>query len=109
MNIMKDKISKITLYYTHINDLLILITFYGMKYSGFKKLHNNFLSLKILNGLKGLASLSILIGHINLDNQEYAEKELYQTPPGLGRFYPAFFMFCSGYGLMVSLKKKKII
>ena len=78
-----------------------------MKYSGFKKLHNNFLSLKILNGLKGLASLSILIGHINLDNQEYAEKELYQTPPGLGRFYPAFFMFCSGYGLMVSFKKKK--
>ena len=87
--------------------LFYLVTFYGMRYSGFKKLHNNFLSLKILNGLKGLASLSILIGHINLDNQEYAEKKLFQTPPGLGRFYPAFFMFCSGYGLMVSFKKKK--
>ena len=89
-----------------IAPLYYILIFYGFKYSGFGKVHDNFLSLKILNGLKGLASLSILIGHISLDHPKFRIKKLYLTPPGLGRVYPAFFFFCSGYGLMVSFKKK---
>ena len=89
-----------------ISLLYYILIFYGVKYSCFGKFHDNFLSLKILNGLKGLASISILIGHMNLDHPEF-RRTLFHTPPGLGRFYPAFFMFCSGYGLMVSFKKKK--
>ena len=42
-----------------ITPLYYILIFYGFKYSGFGKVHDNFLSLKILNGLKGLASLSI--------------------------------------------------
>ena len=74
-----------------IAPLYYILIFYGFKYSGFGKVHDNFLSLKILNGLKGLASLSILIGHISLDHPKFRIKKLYLTPPGLGRVYPAFF------------------
>ena len=48
---------------------------FGCKYSG-KMFHNNFLSLKILNGLKGFSALSILIGHIVRNNPKYNESIL---------------------------------
>ena len=54
-----------------ISLLYYILIFYGVKYSCFGKFHDNFLSLKILNGLKGLASISILIGHMNLDHPEF--------------------------------------
>ena len=79
---------------------------FGCKYSG-KMFHNNFLSLKILNGLKGFSALSILIGHIVRNNPKYNKTILKYIPPGNFSIYPAFFLFCSGYGIMVSYKKRK--
>ncbi len=92
---------------TFLSLIYYFCLFFECKYSGNKKFHDNFLSLKILNGLKGFASLSILIGHIVRNNQKYNKTNLKDIPPGNFNIYPAFFLFCSGYGIMVSCKNKK--
>ncbi len=88
-----------------ITFLYYAILFYGLKYAGYKKFHDDFLSLTKLKCLKGFSALSIIIGHLNHIEKEY-RKSLYQTPYGYICFYPAFFFFNSGYGLIKSYNKK---
>ena len=76
-----------------ITYLYYFILFYGCKYSGFKKFHEDFLSTKNMNALKGFSALSIILGHICSSCQKYAKKYLIQTPYGLISIYPAFFFF----------------
>ena len=73
-----------------ISLLYYILVFYGVKYAGFGKFHDNFLSLKILNGLKGLASISILIGHMNLDHPEF-RKTLFHTLSWFWKILSCFF------------------
>ena len=89
-----------------ITFLYYFILFYGCKYSGFNKFHEDFLNIKKMNALKGFSSLSIILGHLCSNCPDYAKKYLIQTPYGLISIYPAFFFFCSGYGLIKSFKNK---
>ena len=82
------------------------ILFYGLKYAGYKKFHDDFLSIRKLKSLKGFSALSIIIGHLNNISRDYSRKFLYETPYGFICFYPAFFFFNSGFGLIKSYNTK---
>lgn len=94
--------------------LLLVILFWGGKFSGFKstQFHEDSTSLEVTKSLRGLAALGVLIHHIS---QEGA----FQSTGGqnhlgeLGIFvnygfkFVAIFFFCSGFGLIKSLKTKE--
>ena len=80
-----------------ITFLYYFILFYGCKYSGFKKFHEDFLNIKKMNALKGFSSLSIILGHLCTHCPDYA-KNLIQTPYGRISIYPAFFFFVLDMG-----------
>ena len=76
-----------------LSSLYYFCLFFGCKYSGNKKFHDNFLCLQILNGLKSFASLSILIGHIVRNNQKYNKTYLKHIPPVISIYIQLFFFF----------------
>ena len=85
--------------------LYYFMILYGVKYSGYKKYHEDFLSFKITNGLKGYAAVSILIGHFGNGYKQFTRENLIYTPSFPLQLYTSFFLFCSGYGLMMNYKK----
>lgn len=87
--------------------LYYFLILYGVKYSGYKKYHEDFLGPKITNGLKGYAAVSILIGHLGSRYKKFSKENLKYTPSFPLQIYTSFFLFCSGYGLMINYKKNK--
>lgn len=83
-----------------------LILVWDVKFSGILTFHDNFLDLKILEGLKGFASISICFGHFNYETKKKSGI-IFSIPFNVINLFTAFFFFCSGFDIMKSHLTKK--
>lgn len=85
---------------------LAALLVWGGKFAGFKKNFNDdFMSLEATKSLRGLAALGVMLHHIA---QEKAFRDAGELSffPEIGFLFVAVFFFCSGYGLLKSLRTK---
>lgn len=89
------------IFYTLICGLLI----WGLKFSGVGKFHENFFSLDVSKALQGFAALCIIFHHISQQGAFRQTKTL-GIFPEIGFLFVGVFFFCSGFGLIKSIKTK---
>lgn len=83
--------------------LLVIILIAGVKFAGFKKCHEDFISLKQSKAIQGICAILIIVHHL-------AQRLQYAKPLQMfldaGILFVGIFFFCSGYGLIKSLRQK---
>lgn len=87
--------------------LLVLLILFGGKFAfGKNKFNDDFLSLDVTKSLRGLAAIGVILHHIS---QEGAFQKVRELSPfvNAGFYFVAIFFFCSGFGLIKSLKSKE--
>jgi len=87
--------------------LLVLLILFGGKFAfGKGKFNDDFLSLEATKCLRGLAAIGVILHHIS---QEGAFQKVRELSPfvNAGFYFVAIFFFCSGFGLIKSLKTKE--
>ena len=89
--------------------ILILVLVFGCKLAGKGNFHDDFLSYPIIKGLQGFAALGVVLHHLTQDVTQYGAT--YKGPINVlvdaGVLFTGLFFFCSGYGLIASLKTKE--
>jgi hypothetical protein len=87
--------------------LLIVLILFGCKFAWRKnEFNDDFLSLDVTKSLRGLAAIGVILHHIS---QESAFQKVKELSPfvNAGFYFVAIFFFCSGFGLIKSLKSKE--
>ena len=87
--------------------LLIVLILFGCKFAWRKnEFNDDFLSLDVTKSLRGLAAIGVILHHIS---QESAFQKVKELSPfvNAGFYFVAIFFFCSGFGLIKSLKTKE--
>lgn len=82
--------------------LLILA---GIKFAGVKQFESETLSLDKTKALRGIAAVGVILHHIS-QQAAYRETGNLTFFSEIGIFFVSIFLFCSGYGLVKSLKSK---
>ena len=86
--------------------LLVLVILYGGKFAfGKNKFNDDFLSLEATKCLRGLAAIGVILHHISQESAFQKVREL-SIFVNAGFYFVAIFFFCSGFGLIKSLKSK---
>ena len=87
--------------------LLIVLILFGCKFAWRKnEFNDDFLSLDVTKSLRGFAAIGVILHHIS---QESAFQKVKELSPfvNAGFYFVAIFFFCSGFGLIKSLKTKE--
>ena len=90
-----------------VSALLIVLILFGCKFAWRKnEFNDDFLSLDVTKSLRGLAAIGVILHHIS---QESAFQKVKELSPfvNAGFYFVAIFFFCSGFGLIKSLKTKE--
>ena len=95
----------------------LILLFWGGKFAGFgkEKFHEDYFSLDVSKSLRGLAAFGVLLHHISQEDafQNINMMKGWGVPGELSIFvnygfkFVAIFFFCSGFGLIKSLKTKE--
>lgn len=88
--------------------VLLVIMAVKVKFAGKGLFHEDFLSLEQSKILQGIAAVSIIFHHLsqyitNYGNEWKGPITIYSS---MGIFFTTIFFFCSGYGLVISHKRK---
>ncbi|HNY21059.1 MAG TPA: acyltransferase family protein [Treponemataceae bacterium] len=85
--------------------LLAGLILWGMKFAGAKGFHEDFISLEVVKCLQGVCAICVMLHHISQTTafREAGELTLF---PEIGFLFVGVFFFCSGFGLIKSLKTK---
>lgn len=88
--------------------LLCIVLFWQMKPAPRGELFDNSFSLPVSKGLQGFLALQIFVHHVyvflNIRNVDAGRLRIFST---IGVWLIGFFFFCSGYGLITSLRTKQ--
>ena len=83
----------------------LLLILWGGKFAGFKKFHDDFMDLEVTKAVRGIAAIGVILHHISQE-QDFQETGVMSLFVNIGFLFVAIFFFCSGYGLVKSLKTK---
>ena len=88
--------------------VLIVILVFGTKKALKGEFHNDFLSIRVTNGLKGYAAIGIMLHHLTQTITQYGniQKGVINIFNDFGVLYVGTFFFLSGYGLFTSFRIK---
>ena len=87
--------------------LFVLLILFGGKFAfGKNKFNDDFLSLEATKCLRGIAAVGVILHHISQEGAFQQVKEL-SVFVNAGFYFVAIFFFCSGFGLIKSLKTKE--
>lgn len=102
------------MYVTYITYALFIgLLLWGGKFAGFKKeqIHEDCFSLEVTKSLRGFAAIGVILHHISQESA-FQGANGWGKPGELSLFvnagfkFVAIFFFCSGFGLLKSLKSK---
>lgn len=103
------------MYVTYVTYVLIIgLLLWGGKFAGFRKnkFHEDCISLEVTKSLRGFAAIGVILHHISQQNA-FQGANGWEKPGELSIFVNfgfklvAIFFFCSGFGLLKSLKTKE--
>lgn len=83
----------------------LLLILWGGKFAGFKKFHDDFMDLDVTKAVRGLAAIGVIMHHISQE-ENFQQARVMSIFVNSGFLFVAIFFFCSGYGLVKSLKTK---
>ena len=88
---------------------LLIILLIGCKVAKKGEFHEDFMSYSVIKGLQGFAALAVVLHHVTQDVTEYGAvyKGVINIFVDTGVLFTGLFFFCSGYGLISSLKTKE--
>lgn len=88
--------------------ILLIIMLIKIKFAPKGTIHEDFLSLQNTKVLQGIAAVGIIFHHLSQHITNYGN--IWKGPitifSSMGILFTTIFFFCSGYGLMTSLKTK---
>lgn len=88
---------------------LLVVLVWGCKKAPKGAFHEDFLSYPVMKGVQGFAALAVILHHVTQDVTQYGQ--YYKGPINVfvdaGVLFTGLFFFCSGYGLIVSMKEKE--
>ena len=84
--------------------VLLLILIAGIKFSGFKEFSDQFMSQKQCKAIQGMCAVLIIFHHMSQTLEYYKPTKCFVD---VGILFVGVFFFCSGYGLIKSLKEKE--
>ena len=85
--------------------VFLLLILLGGKFAGFKKFHDDFMDLEVTKAVRGIAAIGVILHHISQE-QDFQEAGVISLFVNIGFLFVSIFFFCSGYGLVKSLKTK---
>lgn len=88
---------------------LLVVLVWGCKRAKKGTFHEDFLSYPIIKGVQGFAALAVVLHHVTQDVTQYGQhyKGIINVFVDAGVLFTGLFFFCSGYGLIVSMKEKE--
>lgn len=89
--------------------LLFFILVWGCKKAKKGTFHEDFLSYPVIKGVQGFAALAVILHHVTQEVTQYGRyyKGAINVFVDAGVLFTGLFFFCSGYGLIVSMKEKE--
>ena len=89
--------------------LLVVVLAWGCKIAKKNEFHEDFLSFPIIKGVQGFAALAVILHHVTQEVTQYGryDKGAINVFVDAGVLFTGLFFFCSGYGLIVSMKGKE--
>lgn len=89
--------------------LLVVVLTWGCKIAKKSEFHEDFLSYPIIKGVQGFAALAVILHHVTQEVTQYGryDKGAINVFVDAGVLFTGLFFFCSGYGLIVSMKGKE--
>ena len=89
--------------------LLLIILLIGCKMAKKGEFHEDFMGYSVIKGLQGFAALVVILHHVTQDVTQYGSqyKGAINIFVDAGVLFTGLFFFCSGYGLIASLKTKE--
>lgn len=89
--------------------VLLFVLVWGCKKAEKDTFHEDFLSYPVVKVLQGFAALSVVLHHVTQDVTQYGSinKGIINVFVDAGVLFTGLFFFCSGYGLIASLKSKE--
>lgn len=85
--------------------LLLCLILYGMKFAGKERFHDDFMSLEVTKCLQGICAVCIMLHHVSQTPAFRQTKDL-SIFPDAGFLFVGIFFFCSGFGLIKSVRSK---
>jgi membrane-bound acyltransferase YfiQ involved in biofilm formation len=85
--------------------LLAGLILWGMKFAGKNRFHDDFMSLETTKCLQGICAVCVVLHHVSQTGGFRRANELTLFPDA-GFLFVGIFFFCSGYGLVTSMKNK---
>ncbi|MBR2750865.1 MAG: acyltransferase family protein [Clostridiales bacterium] len=86
--------------------LFVLAIWGGKNKFGTKDFHDDYASLDTMKSLRGFAAIGVILHHISQEDI-FQEMKVLSGFVNAGAYFVALFFFCSGYGLIKSLKTKE--
>lgn len=86
--------------------LFALLAIFGIKFAGFSKFNDDFMSLNKTKALRGIAAVGVILHHIS-QQQIFQKTNTLSFFREIGIYFVAIFFFCSGYGLIKSFMTKE--
>lgn len=86
--------------------LFVLAIWGGKNKFGIKEFHDDYASLDTMKSLRGFAAIGVILHHISQEDV-FQEAKVLSGFVNAGAYFVALFFFCSGYGLIKSLKTKE--
>lgn len=85
--------------------LLLCLIIWGMRFAGKGRFNEDFMSLEATKCLQGLCAVCVMLHHISQTAAFRQSNEL-AIFPEIGFWFVGIFFFCSGYGLIKSMREK---
>jgi len=86
--------------------LLVCLIVWGMRFAGKGRFNEDFMSLEATKCLQGICAVCVMLHHISQTSAFRQANELTLFPEA-GFWFVGVFFFCSGYGLIKSLREKR--
>ncbi|MBR3770628.1 MAG: acyltransferase [Clostridium sp.] len=83
--------------------VLAIILVAGVKFAGIKDCHDDFIGLNQSKAIQGISAILIIVHHLS-QRLQYAKPLQFFVDSGI--LFVGIFFFCSGYGLIKSLRQK---
>lgn len=89
--------------------VLVAVLAWGCKMAKKGEFHEDFLSYPIVKGVQGFVALAVILHHVTQEVTQYGryDKGAINVFVDAGVLFTGLFFFCSGYGLIVSMKGKE--
>ncbi len=85
--------------------LLLCLIVWGMRFAGKDRFNEDFMSLEATKCLQGICAVCVMLHHVSQTAAFREAKELTLFPE-VGFWFVGIFFFCSGYGLIKSMREK---